>query len=59
MTNRPYDTCTPNPSDPMTDGLKNDDQPLKQWHLKDENYSAARRALYAAKAQLGWKTRMF
>jgi hypothetical protein len=52
MTNRQCDTCTPYPSDLMTDGLTNDDPPQKRWGLKCENYSAARRALYAARAQL-------
>ncbi|MCX5844276.1 MAG: hypothetical protein NT022_11145 [Deltaproteobacteria bacterium] len=53
MANRPYDSCIPSPSGPMTDGLTNDDPPPKRWCLIGENYSAARRALYAAKAQLG------
>jgi hypothetical protein len=53
MTNRPYDSCTPNSSDPTTDGFTNDDPPPKLWHLIGEDFSAARRALYAAKAQLG------
>jgi hypothetical protein len=53
MTGRPGDTCTPDPSGPMTDGLTNDDPPPKQWRLMGEDYSAARRALYAARAQLG------
>jgi len=53
MTDRYYDTGTPDPSDPMTDGRTNDNPPMKRWHLIGENYSAARRALYAARAQLG------
>lgn len=34
------------------DGSEHEDQPLKQWELKCEDYGAARRALYAARAQL-------
>jgi hypothetical protein len=53
MTNRLRSTCTPYPSDQMTDSLTNDDPPPKEWHVKSEDYSAARRALYAARMQLG------
>jgi len=53
MTEKPCDTYAPDPSDPMTTILTNDDPYPKRWHLIGENYSAARRALYAAKAQLG------
>jgi hypothetical protein len=52
MMNRPYDSCTPNSSDPTTDGFTNDDPFPKRWRLIGENYSAARRALYAARAHL-------
>jgi hypothetical protein len=52
MINRLRDTCTPYPSDQMTDGRTDDDTPQKKWYLKTENYSAARRALYAARMQL-------
>jgi len=52
MTINLNDSGTPYPSDPTTDGLTEDDPPLQRWHLKGENYSAARRALYAAKAQM-------
>jgi len=53
MTERPGNTYIPDSSDPSTDGLENDDPFLKRWHVMCENYSAARRALYAARAQLG------
>ena len=53
MINRLRSTCTPYPSDQMTDSLTNDDPPPKEWHVKSEDYSAARRALYAARMQLG------
>jgi hypothetical protein len=49
MMNRLFDSCTPDSSYPTTDG---DNPPKKQWRLLAENYSAARRALFAAKAQL-------
>jgi hypothetical protein len=39
-------------SDLMTDVLTNDTPP-RQWRLKYENYNAARRALFAARAQMG------
>jgi len=55
MTIRSPDTGTsPDPMtpDPMTECLTNDPPP-GQWRLKYENYSAARRALFAARAQLG------
>jgi hypothetical protein len=39
--------------------LANDDPFQKELRLKNEDYSAARRALYAAKAQLGLKKRVF
>jgi hypothetical protein len=45
MTNKPNDR----PSG--IDGLANDDPPQKQWRLKCDNDSAARRALYAARVQ--------
>lgn len=53
MTDRSSDTGTPDPSVPDTDGPTNDNFPLKRWHLMGENYRAARRALYAARGQLG------
>jgi hypothetical protein len=53
MINRLRSTCSPYPSDQMTDSLTNDDPPPKEWHVKSEDYSAARRALYAARMQLG------
>jgi hypothetical protein len=59
MTNRPCDTCTPYPSDLMTDGLTNDDPSLKEWRLKGEDYRAARCALYASRAQLLEKSARF
>jgi hypothetical protein len=34
------------------DGSGHDDPALKQWDLKCDDYGAARRALYAARAQL-------
>ena len=42
------------PSDISDNGdrLANDDPSHKKWHLKFDNYNAARRALYAARAQL-------
>jgi len=49
---RPCDTCNLNPSDLMTDGLTTDDPPQKKWRLEYEDYRAARRALYAARAQI-------
>jgi hypothetical protein len=52
MMNRLRSTCTPYPSNQMTDGLTNDDPPPKEWRMKREDYSAARRALYAARMQL-------
>lgn len=53
MIDRPFDSCTPDSSDPTTDGFTNDDPLPKRWRLFRENFGAARRALYAAKAQLG------
>jgi hypothetical protein len=53
MTDRAHDTCTSDSINPMTDGMINNDPPLKRWYLKSENHSAARRALYTARAQLG------
>jgi len=35
-----------------TDDLANDDPPPEQWRLKCDDYSAARLALYSARAQL-------
>ena len=52
MMNRLRSTCAPYPPDQMTNGLTNDDPPQKEWHLKSEDYSAARRALYASRMQL-------
>ena len=49
MMNRLFDSCTPDSSDPTTDG---DNQTKKQWRLLVENYSVSRRALFTAKAQL-------
>ena len=53
MTNKPRDTYTTYPSDLITECLTNDDPSQKLWRLKCENFSAARRALYAVRAQLG------
>jgi hypothetical protein len=53
MTQRLYDSCIPSPTETVTDGFTNDDPPPKRWYLMGENFSAARRALYAARAQLG------
>ena len=47
--NRLNDSCTPDASDPITEG---DNPSHKRWHLLIENYGAARRALFAAKVQL-------
>jgi hypothetical protein len=52
MKDRLRKTCTPYPSDQMTEDLTNDDPPQIEWRLKSEDYSAARRALYAARMQL-------
>jgi hypothetical protein len=52
MIKKPCDTSTPYPSDERTEYLTNDDPPQKEWSLKSEDYSAARRALYAARVQL-------
>jgi hypothetical protein len=52
MTIRLRDNCTPYSSDQMTDDLTNEDPPPQKWRLKKEDYSAARRALYAARMQL-------
>jgi len=53
MIKRLYDSCTFQPSDPTKEGFANDNPPEKRWYLMGENYNAARRALYAARAQLG------
>ena len=53
MTDRLDDTTTPDLSDPQAGGMTNGYPPLKRWHVKEENYSAARRALYTARVQLG------
>jgi hypothetical protein len=52
MKDRLRKTCTPYPSDQRTEDLTNDDTPRKEWRLNSEDYSAARRALYAARMQL-------
>ena len=52
MNIRLRETCTPYPSDQMTDCLKKDDPPPQKWRLKSEDHGAARRALYAARMQL-------
>jgi hypothetical protein len=52
MIKKPRDTSTPYPSDQRTECLIDEDPPQKEWSLKSENYSAARRALYAARLQL-------
>jgi len=52
MSDSPGDTSTPSP-DPMPDRRSDEDPPLQRWRVLVENYSAARRALYAARAQLG------
>jgi hypothetical protein len=52
MNIRLRETCTPYPSDQMTDCLTKDDPPLQKWRLKSEDHGAARRALYAARMQL-------
>jgi len=53
MTDRLDDTSNPDPSDPMAGGMTHGYPPPEQWHVKGENYSAARRALYTARVQLG------
>ncbi len=53
MADRANDPCTADPFNPMTDGMINNDPPPKRWRLIGENHSAARRALYTARAQLG------
>jgi hypothetical protein len=52
MNIRLRETCTPCPSDQMTESLTNEDPPCKKWRLKSEDHGAARRALYAARMQL-------
>jgi len=52
MNIRLRETCTPYPSDQMTDGLTKDDPPPQKWRLKTEDHGAARRALFAARLQL-------
>jgi hypothetical protein len=52
MTDRLDDT-PPDPSDPLAGGMTKGYLPLERWHVKDENYGAARRALYTARVQLG------
>jgi hypothetical protein len=49
MTYRPYDTCTHYPSDPITNGLTNDDPHQKQLRLKCKNYESV---LYFRKRNL-------
>jgi len=53
MTDRLDDASNPDPSDPMAGGNTNGYPLPERWHVKGENYSAARRALYTARAQLG------
>jgi hypothetical protein len=53
MTHKACDTYNTYPSDLMTESLTNDDPSQKLWRLMCEKYSAARRALYTAWAQLG------
>ena len=50
---RPGDIGSSPPADLMTDGLTNQDLHPVLWHVQVENDRAARRALYAARAQLG------
>jgi hypothetical protein len=52
MTDRLDDTPS-DPSDPIPRSMTNGYPLMEQWHVKGENYSAARRALYTARAQLG------
>ena len=52
MIKKPRYTSTPYPSDQRTECLIDEDPPEKEWRLKSEDYSAARRALYAARLQL-------
>jgi hypothetical protein len=52
MTDRLDDTTTPDHSDPLAGGMTKGYPPPEQWYLMGENYSAARRALYTARAQL-------
>jgi hypothetical protein len=46
------ETCTPYPSDQVTEGLTDEDPHPQKWRLKKEDPGAARRALYAARMQL-------
>lgn len=46
------ETCTPYPSDQMTEDLTNEDPPPQKWRLRKEDQGAARRALYAARMQM-------
>lgn len=55
MTNRPCDTFTINSVEPRrkpADGLTTDEIPPESLHLMYENHSAARRALFSARAQM-------
>ena len=49
MTNRLFDTCTHYPSDPMTDGLTNNDPSRNQGRLKCDYYESV---LYLRKRNL-------
>jgi hypothetical protein len=46
------ETCTPYPSDQVTDHQTNEEPPPQKWRLRKENHGAARRALYAARMQV-------
>jgi hypothetical protein len=43
-------TC--NNGNPSSSDLTKEDPPPKRWRLAGENYGAARRALFAARAQM-------
>ena len=53
MIKRLYDSCTFELPGKDTEISANDNPPEKQWRVMGENNKAARRALYAAKAQAG------
>jgi hypothetical protein len=53
MIKRLYDSCTFEHPGKDTEISADDTSPEKQWRVMGENIKAARRALYAARAQLG------
>jgi hypothetical protein len=52
MTDRTYESGNPSSLVTTTDTLITEDPPPKRWLLTGENYGAARRALFAARAQM-------